>query len=299
MLSSALPRGRTRSPIIAALALALVVVLAGCSLVKVAYGQATPIAFRLLDGYFDFDDAQSLRVRTALDDAMAWHRRTQLPDYVELLARAEVELQSDTTPERVCAWFGDLRRRADTVAQQVAPAVAEIGQTLTAAQVVHMEKHIADKNADWRGDHLQRDPEKRRKAMIKRINGLAEMLYGDLDDAQRELVVRSVAVSPQDSDLLYAERLRRQHDAVALARRLSSGNLGRDEAVAQVRGLLRSIDRSPNEAFRQHAERVLAYECAFASALHNSTSAAQRRAAAQKLRGYEGDLRALTAEAAS
>jgi len=66
-----------------------------------------------------------------------------------------------------------------------------------------------------------------------------------------------------------------------------------------VRALFRSIDRSPNEAFRHHAERVLSYECAFASALHNSTSTAQRRAAAQKLKGYEGDLRALIAEAAS
>jgi uncharacterized protein YoaH (UPF0181 family) len=236
-------------------------------------------------------------LRSALDDVMAWHRRSQLPDYVELLARAGNELQHDTTPERLCVWVGDLRRRADTFAQRVAPAVAEIGQTLTPAQVVHMEKQIAKKNADWRDEHLQRDPEKRKKAMVKRVVGLAEMLYGELDEAQREMVVRSIAVSPQDPDLQYAERQRRQQDAVALVRRLRGGGLSQDEAVAQVRAFFRSIDRSPNEGFRLHAERVIAYECGFASALHNSTSAAQRRTARQKLKGYETDLRELIAEA--
>jgi hypothetical protein len=268
-------------------------------MLKLGYSQASPLVYRWLDGYVDFDDAQANRVRGALDEAMAWHRRSQLPDYVELLARAGSELQGDTTPERLCVWARDLRKRADTFAQHVAPVVVEIGQTLTAAQVVDMEKHIASKNADWRDEHLQRDPEKRKKAMVKRVVGLAEMLYGELDDAQREMVVRSIAVSPQDPDMQYAERQRRQHDAVALVRRLRSASLGQDEAVAQVRAFFRSIDRSPNEGFRLHAERVIAYECVFASALHNSTSAAQRRTARQKLKGYETDLRELIAEATS
>jgi Family of unknown function (DUF6279) len=299
MLPTALPRNRFRSPIIAALSLVLAVLVAGCSLLKIGYGQASPLAFRWLDGYVDFDDAQSLRVRTALDEAMSWHRRAQLPDYVVLLARAESEVQADTTPERACAWSHELRERADTLVQYALPTIVEVALTLTPAQIANVEKRQAKTNAEYRDEHLQRDREKRRRAAVKREVERAQGLYGDLDDGQRDLVVRSVAASPYDPELSYAERLARQQDAIALIRRWRESGTGRDEALAQASGWVQRLERSPREPYRVYAERLADYNCGFASALHNTTSAVQRREAVKKLRGYEDDLRALVAEAAS
>jgi uncharacterized protein DUF6279 len=293
------PRNRFRSSIIAALSLGLCVLVAGCSLLKIGYGQASPLAFRWLDGYVDFDDAQSLRVRGALGEAMSWHRRTQLPDYVELLVRAESELQGDVTPERMCAWGRDVRDRGDVLVQFALPTVVEVALTLSPAQVAHIEKRQAKTNAEWRDDHLQRDREKRRRAAVKREVERAEALYGDLDDSQRALVARSVAASPYDAELIYAERLARQQDAVALIRRWREGGTGRDEALVQARRWVERLERSPRESYRVYADRLADHNCRFASALHNTMSAAQRRDAAKKLAGYEGDLRALIAESAS
>jgi Family of unknown function (DUF6279) len=298
MLPSALPLARARSSIIAVLSLALLLALTGCSLVKLGYSQASLLAFRWLDDYVDFDDAQTVRVRAALDETMAWHRRSQLPDYVEQLVRAQSELMSDTTPERVCGWAADLRRRADTVAQHVAPAIAEIGATLTPDQLARIEKRMAERNREWRDDHLQRDPEKRRRAVVKRMTRDAELLYGDLDDAQRELVTRSVAAAPRDAELMYEERLRRQQGAMGLARQLRGAGPGRDDTATLVRVFFQSLDRSPRENYRVYVERLIAYDCAFASALHNTTSIQQRGAAVRKLKGYETDLRELIAEGA-
>jgi hypothetical protein len=299
MLPSVLPRGRARSPIIAALSLALLLALTACSMLKLGYSQASPLVYRWLDGYVDFDDAQADRVRAALDDAMAWHRRSQLPGYVELLVRAEAEVVGDATPERMCAWGRELRGRIDPVLQYLAPTIAEVALTLTPAQVAHIEKRYAESNGEWRDDHWQRDPKKRQRAAVKREIERAENLYGKLDPAQRELVAHAVAASPFDPELALAERQRRQHEVVALARRLRDGGIGRDEAVAQVRGYLQRLDHPPRESQRGYVERVAAHNCSFASELHNATSAAQRRAAAQKLKGYEIDLRALIAEPAS
>ena len=82
-----LRRSRARWPIIAALLLVLAA-LSGCGMaLKLGYGQGSALAFRWLDGYADFDDAQSLRVRAALDEWFAWNRRTQLPDYADALSR--------------------------------------------------------------------------------------------------------------------------------------------------------------------------------------------------------------------
>jgi hypothetical protein len=299
MLPSALPRGRARSPIIAALSLALLLALTACSMLKLGYSQASPLVYRWLDGYVDFEDAQADRVRAALDDVMAWHRRSQLPDYVELLVRAEAEVVGDATPERMCAWGRELRGRIDPVLQYLAPTIAEVALTLTPVQVAHIEKRYAESNGEWRDDHWQRDPKKRQRAAVKREIERAENLYGKLDPAQRELVAHAVAASPFDPELALAERQRRQHEVVALARRLRDGGIGRDEAVAQVRGYLQRLDHPSRESQRGYVERLAAHNCSFASELHNATSAAQRRAAAQKLKGYETDLRALIAEPAS
>ena len=295
MPSSALHRCFVRRSIIAVLAL----VLAACSLVKLGYGQASPLAYRWLDRYVDFDEAQGQRARLALDDALAWHRRTQLPDYVQLLARAETEVADDVAPERMCAWAGELRSRIEPVLQYLAPAIADVAITLTPAQIAHIEKRFAEVNDEYRDEHLQRNPQRRHKAEVKRETERAEMLYGDLDRAQRELIARAVSASPYDGDVAFAERRERQGELLALLRRLRDANAGRDDALVQVRAYVHGLDRSPRESYRRYAEQLTAHQCALASALHNSASPAQRREAAKRLAGYRADARDLMGDAAS
>ena len=78
--------------------LAVSLLLSGCGLaLRLGYNQGPSLALSWLDGYAEFDDAQTLRVRAALDEWFAWHRRTQLPDYADVLARARSELQGSAT----------------------------------------------------------------------------------------------------------------------------------------------------------------------------------------------------------
>ena len=299
MPTFALPRPARRSPIIAALVATLVAVaLSGCSMLQLGYGQLDAFLFRWLDRYVGFDDAQSLRARTALDEALAWHRRTQLPDYAQLLALAEAEVAADATAEQMCAWANDIRSRLDPILQQLAPAITDVALTLSPAQLAAIEKRFGETNAEFRDEHLQKNPQRRQRALVKRAVERAEMLYGRLDEAQRALVVDAVKASPYSAETLDAERRQRQGDTLAFLRRLRETNPGRDEALAQVRAFLRTVDRSPREAYRSYSERVVAHNCALASALHNSASEAQRREAAKRLAGYRNDVRALTGEGA-
>ena len=299
MPTSALRRPFVRRWIIGAVAMALVLATTGCSLVKLGYGQASGLAYRWLDGYADFDNEQSLKVRAALDDTLAWHRRTQLPDYVQLLARAESEVAGDATPERMCAWASELRARAEPVLQYLAPTIAQVGRTLSPAQIAHIEKRFAESNEEYRDEHLQKNPQRRHKAELKRQVARAEMLYGDLDATQRDLIAHSIATSPYNPEIALAERKERQRDVLALARRLRESNQGRDDAIAQVRAYLHDLDRSPREAYRRYAERLTAHQCALASALHGAASVAQRREAARRLAGYRADVRSLIGDASS
>ena len=299
MPTFALPRPWRRSSIIAALVVALVAVaLAGCSLVQLGYGQLDALLFRWLDGYVEFDDAQSLRARSALDEALAWHRRTQLPDYAQLLARAEAEVGADTTPARMCEWSDEIRGRLDPILQHLAPAITDVALTLSPAQLAGIEKRFAETNDEFRDRYLQRSLQRRERATVKREIEQAEMLYGKLDEAQRALVVESVRSSPYSAEVVDAERRNRQRDTVAFLRRLRESQPARDDALAQVRTFLRTVDHSPRDAYRAYVARYVAHNCELASALHNSTSAAQRGEAAKRLAGYRGDVRALVGEGA-
>ena len=300
MTPPVLPRSRRRPPIIAALfLLAASLVVAGCSAVKLGYGQGAGLAFTWLDDWVDFDDAQSLRVREGLDDWFAWHRRTQLRDYAELLTQAEADILEPTTAERACRWSEELRRRLEPAIEKALPTLVEVAVTLKPTQIATIEKKVARRNAEYRDDFMQPDPARRQRAQVKRNVERAEKLYGRLDASQRELVARWSAGSPFDPEVSLAEQRLRQQDAVQVLRQVSVGPTPAAEAEKAVRGYLERLDRSPREAYRRYVEGLKAYNCRYAAALHNSSSAAQRRAAATTLQGYRSDLRELAAAAAS
>ena len=62
---------------------------------------------------------------------------------------------------------------------------------------------------------------------------------------------------------------------------------------------MKRLARSPHEAYRRYQVRLVEFNCSYAAALHNLTTAEQRQKAAKKLKGYEDELRALAGESAS
>ena len=195
----------------------------GCGMaLKLGYDQGPSLAFRWLDGYVEFDDAQSLKVRAGLDDSL----RLASAHPAARLCRA-----ARPRPGRA-AGLGhrgahvrlgqELRARFDPALQQALPTLADVAPTLSLQQLAHIEKRFAVNNGEYRDEFLHRDPAKRQKAATEREIERAEDFYGRLDEAQRAFVARSIAASPWDGDLAYAERLRRQQDLLAMARRLAA-----------------------------------------------------------------------------
>lgn len=280
--------------IIAAL---LLLALGGCSAVRLGYNQAPDLAYWWLDGYVDFDEAQTLRTREGLRRWFEWHRRTQLPDYARLLARAQADVPADMTPDRACAWWDQVRARADVALAEALPYAAEVLPLLTPAQIRHVEARQAKTTDEFRRDYLDADPARRQAANLKRALDRAEMLYGTLDDAQRERVAKLVAASPFDAELWFAERRTRQQETLALLRRVIAEKPGRDATIAMLRAYADHLTRSPREDYRRYQRKLTEYNCAFAATLHNMTTSAQRQTLVGRLKGWETDLRALAGDA--
>jgi len=297
--------------IIGALA-AVLALLAGCSALRLAYSQGPNWAYWWLDGYVDFNDEQSPRVRDAIDAWFQWHRATQLPDHVALLAQAQVQALQPLNAAQVCRWIGEVETRVGNAIEHALPATAELARGLTPQQLQHLERKYAKNNQKFAADYLQTSPAERLQASVKRVLERAESFYGRLDDAQRARLAQGVAASPFDAELWLAERQRRQRDTLKTLRRLSlskvpdhpelveglsNGELPAGEAQASLKALFDNALHSPRPAYRAYQQRLARYNCAFAAQMHQLSTPEQRQRLALRLKGWEDDLRALAGDA--
>lgn len=268
-------------------------VLAGCSVVRVSYDQADRLAYWWLDRYVDFDGAQKPRVRDALTQWHAWHRRTHLPGYADLLARAQELVGEKVTAGQVCGMWTEVLGYMDDAFERAMPATVEIAATLTPRQLLAIERRYDESGREFREENLQGDAAARLEKSVERTIERFEFFYGRLDGAQQALITRMVADSPYDAHLWNTERLRRQADFLQVLRRLQTG-VGLEEGRALLHAYVGRIHHSPDEAYRSYTERLSRYNCTFVSQFHATTTPAQRTRAAAKFRGWESDLRTLS-----
>lgn len=273
--------------------LVLTTALSGCSAVRLTYDQGPLLAYWWLDNYADFTTDQTPRVKGALADWFSWHRATQLTDYAQGLAGLRAMAANPITPVQACQVADSWQRRAEKAFAQAVPAVAEQLRSLNAEQVAHIEQRQLDKQQELVAEYLQADPAERQKAALGRITDRAESLYGPLDDAQRRLLAAGLAVSPSNPALALAERRQRQADLLGQLRQWQQDKPDAATAQQAVRQLAADTTRSPRPDYAVYAARVKQANCALAAQLHNSSTAAQRQHAINKLKGWEGDLRAL------
>jgi Family of unknown function (DUF6279) len=291
---------KTKAAIIGLWLLALAL-LGGCSAARIGYNQAPTLAWWWLDGYMDFDAEQSPKVKDALQQWFAWHRTSQLPDYANLLAAAQVQVLQPATPQQVCRWADDLRVRLATAFAQGVPMAAELLPALRPEQLAHLERRYQKSNRDFEDDFLQQDSDERLKAAVKRTVERSEMLYGRLDERQRQLIAAGVAASPFDPTAWFAERQAVQSETLQTLSRLTAGGparADRESNLAGLQALAARVQRATPSPYRSYQQRLTEYNCAFIAQLHNSTTAAQRQTARNKLKGWEEDLRTLAAQKA-
>ncbi|HXF65476.1 MAG TPA: DUF6279 family lipoprotein, partial [Burkholderiales bacterium] len=116
------------------LALALAV-LAGCSLVRLGYGQLDLLAAWTADEYFELDADQKDEFRARFARLHEWHRAEQLPDYAAFLAEARARVLRGLE-ERDIAWFVDgLRARYRALVERGADDAAALLLTVRPEQL--------------------------------------------------------------------------------------------------------------------------------------------------------------------
>ena len=275
--------------------LTLAGLLGACSAVKIAYNQAHELAYLQLDGYFDFSDAQTSRVKEELVKVQRWHRSTQLPAYGDFLKKWQGLLPGDLDEAQVCSATDDLRSSLLAISNRAEPLVAELAGTLAPEQLKFLQRKFSKLNRDYQSDFLEGTPASRIEKRVKKAASRAEMLYGSLEEKQLAVLRRQITQSVFDASLSLAEHQRRQQDALQTLAPLTGGASTATQARLAIRGYFERTLNSPNPVYRRYQEQLTRDNCKTLALLHNSTTLAQRAKAVETLADYAKDFRMLAA----
>ncbi|MGJ7493872.1 DUF6279 family lipoprotein [Variovorax sp. RT4R15] len=273
--------------------LLLASLLAACSTVKLAYNNLPELSYWWLDGYVDFDGAQTPRMRDELAQLLAWHRRSELPKVTRLLQKAEALATDDITPAQVCEVGDEIRARLLAVAERAEAAGAELALSLSDAQLQQLERKYAKVNDEYRKDWLALSTAGQQDKRYDRLLERNEDFYGTLDKPQRELLRQQVAQSAFSAQRVDAERRNRQQEALALLRGFRGNQTPPAEVRAALRAYVQRIADPPPGPWRTYQQSMLQEGCRNVATLHNGTSAAQRERAVRRLQAYQTDTRQL------
>ena len=273
----------------------LLLLLAGCSSVRLGYGSGPLLAWWWLDGYVDFSREHAPLAQQGIERWFEWHRATQLPAYADLIDAAAREVPEPLTAVQVCRWQARLLDALGPALDRAVEIAADLVPTLGEAQLRHIQQRYAKGNDEMRGDFLQPDPAVRQRESVKRTVERIERVYGRLEPAQKQVIAAGVAASPFDPERWLADRERRQRDTLAMLRELVSTGADRDQRLAGLRTLALRLERSPDPDYRAYQLRLADYNCQFAARIHNATTPEQRRKARDTLKAWAEDFRALAA----
>ena len=251
------------------------VLLSGCSVTRVAYNNADVFLRWQANSYFDFQGEQSEELDRGLAAFLAWHRAKALPKYVPIGEAAAARMLRGVKREDL-EWSYDAVR--DQIREALGAAAGEVAallDRLSAEQIGHLERRLAEENRKFAKEQVQGSVEQRQERRVKRNVERLEEWFGSLSDAQLERVRRYSARAPLSAELRERDRKRRQAEFVAmlrareatrrLARWAQDWEAGREPAYvaasrathAEYAGLLLDLDRTLSAEQREHAVRRL------------------------------------------
>ncbi len=274
--------------------------LGGCSIVKLAYRNADTLTLRWLDRYVELDDTQSAWAKAHIGELHAWHRTTQLPAYVKLLhAQRALVQQGGMTQADVLALNASISAQLDAMAMKALPDLAVITLQLRPEQISAIEAKFAKNNADFRKEFLEPDVEQQQESRYKTVLWLAEVLFGRFSSEQEAEIRRRSDARPLMNELWMTERLTRQRDLLALLRRIQAEKPPQDNVMTLLKAhavRATGIAHIPNPADRARAESAAAHAAQLGVAIVNMTTPEQKRRAVAKLTQWADDLNELSRE---
>lgn len=269
-----------------AFALAMVI-LAGCSGLRLAYDNADIWLRWRADRYLDLHGEKRERLHARIAEFLAWHREESLPRYARSLEDGSKRLADGLSRDDLVRAYEEGRslfaRDLTAAAQLMAPTV----DALDAEQIEHLESRFAEDNRKFASEYLSGSAPSRRAKRAERTVERLEDWLGKLSEAQRDRIRRHSEEQPLIDELRDRERRRLQSELILIARARTAREKLPEFALQLV----------PGRGDPKYAAIAQAYTDAYMDLLidiDRLSTPRQRERAVGRLHGYARDLAALS-----
>ena len=273
------------------LLIAAALVLAACSISRLAYMNAPPLALWYVGGYVDMSDVQKNALREKLTQAIAWHRRNELPEYQHAIESLIAKSGTRVAVEDVRSTYALARAYYHRALDHLLPDFADVILTLDEKQLEQIDRKFADDNKKLVKESVKGPADERRAKLAKKYIEQFEEWTGKLSQSQREIIASGVQPIPDLTDERLGDRRYRQLEAITLAR----SKPPREKLVAELRRLLIDTEswRRPEytKKLRERDERIFE----IVSELSATLTPEQRDSLQRKMRGYVKDISSIIA----
>ncbi|HEY9268054.1 MAG TPA: DUF6279 family lipoprotein [Methylotenera sp.] len=267
--------------------LQLAIGIASCSLIKTAYNNAPEATHWWLDDYFDFTEAQSKELKPALHVLLNWHRKTQLPLYVEMLQKIQSDLSEESIePGAVCETLNTMQDAMQAIQFESSPVIVEIAPMLSDKQLSYFQNKLQKRTLKWKSEWLQDTREEQIEARLERAIDYAEKVYGNLSKSQKLMLQQKLLASNYKAEVTYAEVLMRNADALEIVKSLQRENLDQEQKLILVKQGFDRLKNSPNPVYQNYANQLKQSNCEMIADLHATTDAKQKRHAKAWLENF-------------
>ena len=270
---------------------------AGCSMVRLGYGQLDTLASWRAQDYFDFDPAQRDSFNQRFVRLQAWHRSEQLPDYARFLTETRSRAERGLQAEDILWLIDGIKARYAAIAARAAPDAAELLAGLTPAQIDHLRKELDKGNRKFLRDNRSNESaENRRQAQNRRTLNQLRDWVGTLSAEQEQRIAVLLREVPLTDRLRHEDRLRRQKEFLSL---LEIRDGDRKAFTTRLRDWLVNWEQGRPPALAKAFDESWKKRAAFYASVDAMLTPQQRTHLLRRLQNYSEDFIALAGEGQS
>jgi hypothetical protein len=273
------------------------VVVAGCSSLRLAYNHGDTLLYWWIDKYVDLNSDQKISVKEDIRDLFRWHRKTQLLDYVQVLKNGQRQLAGNPTAADLSADYEDIKNRTRLLLTKALPELADLARSLTPDQVATLEKQFANNNADFRKKNMKGDREAQQKFRYKKSMEQFELWFGSFSAEQEAIIRRASDARPLDNQIWLDERMRRQKSILTLVQKVQREKLSKEATIPLIKSVIdenfNRQDQSEHKAFLEASEQA---SIQLILTVIKVATPAQKAHAQQRMQGWIDDFNSLAAE---
>jgi hypothetical protein len=277
--------------------LALTVMVAGCSSIRLSYNHGDTLLYWWLDGYVDLEAGQKGDVREDIGDLLAWHRKTQLKEYVLLLEAGQRQLQGNLTQADVSANVEAIKVSTERLLVKATPDLADLARSLQPAQIVRMEKKFASNNDDYRKKFMSGNAEQRQSVRYEKSLEQFETWFGSFSREQEAVIRKASDARPPDNQIWLGERVLRQKNIIVLLRKVQREKTSKEATEVLIQDLIKNgfarLEQSEHKAFFDASNAATTQMVMQVIAM---ATPAQKTHAHKRMQGWIDDFNSLAAE---